>query len=134
MRIEATAVPADGEKRASRRFEPADANARIAWREGGHIMRSSHARLADIGDQGAMILVGVPIHEDRDVWIGLQSLRGEWVRASIREIRSFGERWALHISFREPCPPGLLEQAEFGGLAGVFAWYDISCDLPFELP
>ena len=85
--------------------------AKLVWRESPSRFSRTVGRLVDISEKGAGIL-SEEIPGDADVlWLGLEELPWEWVKASIRETRPRGGLWCFHLEFAEPCPPGMLEIA-----------------------
>jgi hypothetical protein len=77
-------------------------------------MRTAPARLIDITGEGAGLMAHRPAELGQLIWLGITSLPGEWVKATIRAAIPRGEQWQYHVAFCEPCPAGLLEQAVHG--------------------
>jgi hypothetical protein len=118
MRFQPDPIPAHGvitiERRSTPRHPTSSEPARIAWRAGGLRMHQAPARLIDITAYGAGLLAHRPAELGQLVWLGVTSLPGEWVKASIRAAIPRGSQWQYHVAFCEPCPAGLLEQALHG--------------------
>jgi hypothetical protein len=102
------------ERRSISRLPTRDEPARIAWKAGGLRMGQAPARLIDITARGAGLLAQQPAQLGQLVWLGITSLPGEWVKATIRAAVPHGSQWQYHLAFCEPCPAGLLEQAIHG--------------------
>jgi hypothetical protein len=99
------------ERRSVRRQSVVIGRARIAWRDGISHFWTSPARLIDISDRGARLMSGLPAGAGQAVWIGLEVLPCEWVRAIVKAVVPGPGEWSVHLAFREPCPIGLLEAA-----------------------
>ena len=99
------------ERRSIPRLRTSDEPAQIAWRAGGLRMGKAPARLLDITARGAGLLAQLPAQLGQLVWLGITSLPGEWVKATIRAAVPYWSQWHYHVAFCEPCPAGLLEQA-----------------------
>jgi PilZ domain len=99
------------ERRAVTRQTVNRGGAKLIWRVSPSRYSRSVGRLVDISEKGAAILSDTtPGHEDI-LWLGLEELPWEWVRANIRATGRSEGQWCFHVEFAEPCPPGLLEIA-----------------------
>lgn len=94
--------------------------ARIIWRQGPSVYRKSPAWLIDISEKGARLLSGHDPRTQGFLWIGLNSLPMEWVKANIRGMGLQGLRWDYHLEFCETCAPGLIEGATAGRSSEIF--------------
>jgi PilZ domain len=104
------ACPHD-ERRSCPRRPAVESRASLAWEAGPPPFRHVSARLIDISEQGAQIAVdAVPCDVGR-VWVRLDAVPWEWVRATVRAMRGVSPCCHVHLSFPEPCPPGVLEEA-----------------------
>jgi hypothetical protein len=81
-------------------------------------VRRAPARLIDITTRGAGLVTHRPAEFGQTVWLGVEALPCEWVRAIIRAVSPDGSQWRYHLAFCEPCPVGLLEQATTGAPRG----------------
>jgi hypothetical protein len=102
------------DRRAEPRLTASDEPARIAWQEGCFKMGKAPARLIDITSQGAGLVTPRPGQLCKMLWLGIESLPCEWVKATIRAAVPIGLKWRYHLVFCEPCPVGLLERALLG--------------------
>lgn len=99
------------DRRAVRRQIVNRGGAKLIWREAPSRFSRTIGRLVDISEKGAGILTDtIPGHENV-LWLGLEELPWEWVRAKIRATGRREGQWCFHVEFAEPCPPGLLEIA-----------------------
>jgi hypothetical protein len=118
MQFQPDPIPAHGpisiERRSTPRLRTSNEPARIAWKAGGLRMRTAPARLIDITTHGAGLVAHRPGELGQLVWLGVLSLPGEWVKATIRAAIRNGSQWKYHLAFCEPCPAGLLEEAVHG--------------------
>src|SRR5262245_55664359 len=112
------------ERRSTPRLPTADEPARIAWKSQGLRMHKAPARLIDITAVGAGLLAQQPAELGQLLWLGITSLPGEWVKATIRAAVPQGSQWQYHLAFCEPCPVGLLERAIIGerSIRESFRW------------
>jgi hypothetical protein len=86
--------------------------ARLAWRTGGLRESRAPAHLINICEGGVQVATSLPIPDGLPFfWVGLESLRGEWVKATIREAVQYDLGWIYHVAFLESCAPGILERA-----------------------
>ena len=85
--------------------------ARIVWRRGPSLYFKSPALLVDISEKGARVLSSHDPRTQEFLWVGLNCLPMEWVKANIRGFGSQGLRWDYHLEFCETCAPGLIEGA-----------------------
>ena len=85
--------------------------AKLIWRDAPSRFSKTVGRLVDISEKGAGIIADtIPSHAGV-LWLGLEDLPWEWVRAKIRATRCRDGQRCYHVEFTEPCPPGLLEIA-----------------------
>jgi hypothetical protein len=99
------------ERRSVLRLSAGGKPARIAWKEKGFPVRKVPALLIDITANGAGLLTARSAEPGHILWLGIQSLPLEWVKAAVRCVLPDGLFWRFHIAFCEPCPVGLLEEA-----------------------
>jgi hypothetical protein len=86
--------------------------ARLAWRTQGLRVAKAPAQLIDISEGGLSISTNSPTPPDLSYfWVGLESLPGEWVKASLRQAVRGDGRWVYHCVFLETCAPGIIERA-----------------------
>jgi hypothetical protein len=85
--------------------------ARIVWRQSPSLYHKSPAWLLDISEKGARVLSAHDPRRQEFLWVGLNCLPMEWVKANIRGIGLQGLRWDYHLEFCETCAPGLIEGA-----------------------
>jgi hypothetical protein len=109
----ATCLPAlpHGDRRAHRRWPVVSSRARLAWGEGRPPFHTAPARLIDISEGGAQICTDTVPEAASRVWVRLDSLPWEWVRATVRAVRGKPPCYQIHLTFPERCPAGVLEKA-----------------------
>jgi PilZ domain len=99
------------ERRAVPRSPVISSRARLVWGEGRPPYHAVPARLIDISERGAQVCTDrVPAHHDR-VWVRLDAVPWEWVRATVCAVRGTAPCCRVHLAFPEPCPAGVLEEA-----------------------
>jgi hypothetical protein len=85
--------------------------ARIAWRIGASRVSKVPARLLTINPQGATLESYARPADGKDIWLGLEALPLEWVRADVVSVTASWGLFHYRLMFREACPVGLLELA-----------------------
>jgi hypothetical protein len=86
--------------------------ARLAWRSHGFRVSKTPAQLLDISESGARVSINSATPPGLSFfWVGLESLPGEWVKATIQETVPHDLGWICRFRFAEQCPPGIIERA-----------------------
>jgi hypothetical protein len=107
-------APADPERRSGPRLAVPCLPGRVAWRGTGLRMRKVHTQLLDFGPGGARVRSWCELPEGRFVWVGLESLPLEWVKAVARRPDGASSSGVYRLVFLEPCPAGILERLQDG--------------------
>jgi hypothetical protein len=137
----ATCLPAlpHDDRRAHRRWPVVSSRARLAWGAGRPPFHAVPAQFINISEGGAQICTDTVPEAASRVWVRLDSLPWEWVRATVQAVRGKSPYYQIHLAFLERCSPGVLEKATALELppsgswwndpeAGLHLTFDLDCD------